>query len=298
MKKGRQAETDGIALEILKHREEYTMEHTTLGIIGYGKMSAAILAGAQKRQLLENAHLFLYTPSAASRERASQELPGVQICESAQTVCAHSPSILLGVKPQIMPVVLEELREDLQDHLLISIAAGLTIASIQQSLPPSARVFRCMPNLAAQCGESATLLCLESAANPAEKDFVCRLFGAAGDVFWVREGQMDAASAVAGSGPAFAALFVEALADAGVAEGLPRGLAVRLAAQMAKGSAVWLQSQGEISPALLKDAVCSPGGTSIEGVMALEQAGFRHAVMDAVRKTSQKCKDIANQSSK
>ena len=203
--------------------------------------------------------------------------------------------LFLGVKPLMMETVLAEIAPVLAGRegrfVLVSMAAGLSIADIRRMAGGEYPVIRIMPNMPVGIGQGAVLYTLGTGVTEEEKTAFLDAMGEAGEFTAVPERLIDAGSAVAGCGPAFAALFIEALADGGVACGLPRAQAQALAAQMAAGTARMVLDTG-VHPAVLKDAVCSPGGTTIQGVRALERGGFRSAVMEAVIAACEKNKDL------
>ena len=204
---------------------------------------------------------------------------------SAAGIAKWGTFLFLGVKPQVMPELLADiapLLAERQDRfVLVTMAAGLTIARIQELAGGEYPVIRIMPNIPASVGEGMILYTCGQGVTEDEEQVFLEAMAGAGRFSALPEHLMDAGSAVSGCGPAFADLFLEALADGGVACGLPRAQALELAAQMLLGSARLALKSGQ-HPGSLKDAVCSPGGTTIQGVRTLEAAGFRSAVMEAV----------------
>ena len=253
----------------------------TLGFIGTGNMGGALAQAAAKK--VSGPSLLLANRSPEKAERLAARL-GAQVSDNA-SIAAGADYIFLGVKPQMLPGVLAGLAPVLQQRqnpfVLVSMAAGTSIAQVRQLAGGDYPVIRIMPNTPASIGQGMILFA-PSADVPADAlETFLACMGAAGRFARLEERLIDAGSAVSGCGPAFVDLFLEALADGGVACGLPRATAMELAAQMVLGSAA-LALAGDRHPAQLKDAVCSPGGTTIQGVRALEEAGFRAAVMDAV----------------
>ena len=252
-----------------------------LGFIGTGNMGGALARAA--RRSVPGSCISLANRTPAKAEELAEELG----CGTSSAVAAAewADFIFLGVKPQMMAELLAELRPALaarQDRfVLVTMAAGLSIGQIQALAGGGYPVIRIMPNTPASIGEGMILYtCGEGVTDEEERLFLSTMAGA-GRFSALPEHLMDAGSAVSGCGPAFADLFLEALADGGVACGLPRGQALEFAAQMVLGSARLILESGK-HPGELKDAVCSPGGTTIQGVRKLEEAGFRGAVMDAV----------------
>jgi pyrroline-5-carboxylate reductase len=198
--------------------------------------------------------------------------------------------VLIAVKPDQVRAVLEELREELdRKHLLISIAAGVTLARIQEAVPPGTRLIRVMPNTPALVGSSATAFALGESASAKDGELAEKLFSAVGVAFAVKEALLDAVTGLSGSGPAYGYVIIEALSDGGVAAGLSREVATRLAAQTLLGSARMVLETG-LHPGALKDMVASPGGTTIEGLHELEKGKLRGTLMNAVRAAAEKAK--------
>lgn len=265
-----------------------------LGFIGTGNMGGALARAARRRVPGGCIHLANRTPEKA--EALAEELGCV--VSNAAGVAKWADFIFLGVKPQMMADLLAELRPALaarQDRfLLVTMAAGLSINTIQQLAGGDYPVIRIMPNTPASIGEGMILYTCGWNVTKAEEQLFLDTMAGAGRFSSLPEHLMDAGSAVSGCGPAFADLFLEALADGGVACGLPRAQAMELAAQMLLGSAKLVLESGQ-HPGILKDAVCSPGGSTIQGVRALEQAGFRGAVMEAVIAAYEKTLELALQ---
>ena len=252
-----------------------------LGFIGVGNMGGALARAAAKK--VSGSSLLLANRSPEKAVRLAEELCG-QVSDNA-VIAAEADFIFLGVKPQMLPGVLEGLAPVLQARqspfVLVSMAAGTSIARVRQLAGGDYPVIRIMPNTPASIGQGMILYAPSENVPDAALAAFLDSMAAAGRFARLEERLIDAGSAVSGCGPAFVDLFLEALADGGVACGLPRSTARELAAQMVLGSAALALSDGR-HPAQLKDAVCSPGGTTIQGVRALEKNGFRSAVMEAV----------------
>lgn len=253
----------------------------TYGFIGVGNMGGA-LARAVCRTV-EPDQVFLANRTMEKAQALAAEL-GCRAADS-EAVAGSADFIFLGVKPQMMQELLARIGPVLAGRetrfILVSMAAGLSIADIQEMAGDAYPVIRIMPNTPCSIGEGMTLYTLGTDVSAEEeKTFLSDMAGA-GKFAALPEHLMDAGSAVSGCGPAFAYLFLEALADGGVACGLPRRTAMELASQMTIGAARLQQETGK-HPGELKDAVCSPGGTTIQGVRALEENGFRAAAMAAV----------------
>ena len=257
------------------------MKHPVFGFIGTGNMGGALARAARRR--LEGEQILLANRTEAKTAALAKEL-GASISNN-QTIAGNADYVFLGVKPQMMKDLLKELGPELlarrDRFVLVTMAAGLTIGDIQTMAGGEVPVLRIMPNTPCSIGEGMVLYAPGPGVTEAEVRTFLEAMDGAGRFSKIPENLMDAGSAVAGCGPAFVDLFIEALADGGVACGLPRAAAVEFAAQMAAGSARLILESGK-HPGVLKDAVCSPGGTTIQGVRKLEEAGFRGAVMDAV----------------
>ena len=205
--------------------------------------------------------------------------------------CANNCKyVVLAVKPQYFDPVLSDIRDKVtENHVIISIAPGITTAQLKERLGDEKRVVRAMPNTPALLGEGMTGVCYEEKAfNQEEKETIRNIFSSLGRMRLVEERLMNAVVCVSGSSPAYVYMFIEALADGAVKYGLPREAAYEMAAQTVLGSARMVLETGE-HPGVLKDRVCSPGGTTIEGVSALEESGFRSAVIKAADACYKKC---------
>ena len=253
----------------------------TLGFIGTGNMGGALARAACKS--VPSDQVFLSNRTAEKARALAAELD-CRVTDN-KAIAQNADLIFLGVKPQYMEEVMAEICPILEAResrfLLVSMAAGLTIPRIRELAGKNYPVIRIMPNTPSAIGEGMVFYdCSENVTKTVEKIFLESRAGA-GRLAPLADRLMDAGSAVAGCGPAFADMFLEALADGGVACGLPRALALESAAQMMIGTAKLMLETGK-HPGELKDAVCSPGGATIQGIRALEEAGFRGAVMDAV----------------
>lgn len=251
------------------------------GFIGTGNMGGALAGAASRTIAAENILL-----SDRMAEKA-EELAKTLGCRAvgASEAAEAADYIFLGVKPQMMQELLQELQPVLAGRkdrfVLVTMAAGLTMDAISSMTGGSYPIIRIMPNLAVSIGKGMILYCRNGAVTDGEMDAFLQAMRGAGRFSELPEKLIDAGSAVSGCGPAFVDLFVEAMADGGVACGLPRKAALEYAAQMVVGAAQLILDKDQ-HPGVLKDAVCSPGGTTIQGVRALEKGGFRSAVMEAV----------------
>ena len=262
-----------------------------LGFIGVGNMGGALARAARKNT--PSTDICVANRSPEKAKALAAEIP-CRVRSNAE-IAAWADYVFLGVKPQMMKGLLEEiapvLRERESRFVLVTMAAGLSIGDIRAMAGGDYPVLRIMPNTPCSIGEGMVLYAPGPGVTEGETQAFLEAMAGAGRFARIPEGLMDAGSAVAGCGPAFVDLFVEALADGGVACGLPRAAALEFAAQMVLGSARLILESGR-HPGELKDAVCSPGGTTIQGVRKLEEAGFRGAVMDAVIAAFEKNRDL------
>lgn len=269
------------------------MSNTIFGFIGCGNMGGALATAAAKAVGCGNILLANRTPAKA--EALAAKL-GAKVTDNAGAA-RESEYLFLGVKPQMMAGMMAGIRDTLAARqapcVLVSMAAGLTIEAIRRMAGVDFPVIRVMPNTPVAVG-SGLMLCCGDGVSEAQLDFFMSAMKGVGLLGLIEEKQIDAASAVAGCGPAFAAMFIEGLADGGVACGLPRAQATRFAAQMLLGTAALALETGE-HPGALKDAVCSPGGSTIQGVRALENRGFRGAAFEAVVAAYEKTLELGRQ---
>ncbi len=264
-----------------------------IGFLGAGQMATALASGWIRTGLLDPARTLAADPYPVARSRFEQ-LTGAKTVSTNVEVAAAADVLVLAVKPQVLGGVLAEVRPHLAPrHLVVSIAAGVTLATLADALGTGTRLIRVMPNTPCLVGASATGYAAGGAATLADVALVGTLFGAVGKAYPVPEYLLDAVTGLSGSGPAFVYVLIEALADGGVRVGLPRDVAQALAAQTVLGAAKMVLETGQ-HPGALKDAVASPGGTTIAGLHALERAGFRAGLMDAVEAATARAKELGN----
>ena len=263
----------------------------TFGFIGTGNMGGALARALATN--VEGDSILLANRSAEKAAALAAELGCKAV--SSEAIAKKADYIFLGVKPQMMADLLAQLSPILKERedrfILVTMAAGLTIERIRELAVGDYPVIRIMPNTPASIGEGMILYTAGSDVLDIELQVFLSAMSGAGRLSPLPEPLMDAGSAVSGCGPAFVDLFIEALADGGVACGLPRASALEFAAQMVAGSAKLVLESGK-HPGVLKDAVCSPGGTTIQGVRALEAGNFRGTVMEAVIKAYEKNFDL------
>jgi pyrroline-5-carboxylate reductase len=232
--------------------------------------------------------------SSAAREAFAAQTRARTIASNAE-VLAHSDVVVLAVKPQHFRPVLSELKSHVgPQHLVISIAAGIAVDAMAAVLGCDRRLVRVMPNTPCLVGSSASAYCLGGAANAEDGRLVARLLDAVGISFELPEPLLDSVTGLSGSGPAFVCLVIEALADGGVKMGLPRDVALKLAAQTVLGTAQMVLETGQ-HPAALKDAVASPGGTTIAGLYELERGALRGCLMSAVEAATLRSRELGRQ---
>jgi pyrroline-5-carboxylate reductase len=259
-----------------------------LGAIGGGVMGEAILSRLITQGIYQSSEIIVSEPTLQRREFLQQQY-GVQVTDD-NNIAAEAPVLLLAIKPQVFDPVVEKLTHRHTPQLVISILAGVNIAKLERAFPDRS-VVRAMPNTPATVGAGMTAIAAGSRVSIQELDLATKLFQAVGEVVTIPESLMDAVTGLSGSGPAYIAIAIEALADGGVAAGLPRSIADKLALQTVIGTAQLL-NQSALHPAQLKDRVTSPGGTTIAGVTKLEQAGFRSALIEAVIAAARRSQEL------
>jgi pyrroline-5-carboxylate reductase len=256
-------------------------EPLSIGFLGAGKMATALASGWIHAGWTTAERTRASDPVAAAREHFAKTT-GASAAQDNARIAHESDILILAVKPQNMPDLLREIKSALHArHLVISIAAGITLQQLADALGTTTRLVRVMPNTPCLVGASASAYAGSANATEADMQTTQRLLDSVGRAVKVPEKWLDAVTGLSGSGPAFVAVMIEALADGGVRMGLPRDLASLLAAQTVLGSAKLLLDTG-LHPGQLKDMVASPAGTTIAGLHALERGGVRAALMDAV----------------
>lgn len=262
-----------------------------LGIIGGGNMGEALMAGVTQSGLLLADELLFFEPRI-DRKDFLQEKYRVPPAGSNPELVAHCPILILAVKPQTVPEVLPEIAPRLtKDHLLISICAGVPLEFLQAFFPVPVRMVRAMPNTPALIQKGATALAPSPNAHPEDLSTAEAIFQAVGITVVVKESLMDAVTGLSGSGPAYVFAVIEALAAGGVKEGLSQDAALALTTQTVLGAAHLIQTTGK-HPATLRDQVCTPGGTTIAGLYAMEEGGFRLSLMNAVIAATRRSKEL------
>jgi len=260
----------------------------TIGFIGCGNMGKAMVEGIMKAKMVDGEHMIV---SNAHPEKL-QQLGSVYdfYISDNETVARYADILILAVKPYMYASILAEIREFVkEDAILVDIAAGITIADVQNMMQCPCKVVKAMPNTPALVSEGMSAISFAAGISEEERECILSLFESFGKVCVVEEHLMDAVAATSGSSPAYVFMFMEALADGAVLLGIPRKDAYRFVAQTVLGSAKMLLETG-MHPGELKDMVCSPGGTTIEALAKLEEKGMRSAMIEAMRVCAEKSK--------
>ncbi|MFW5999322.1 MAG: pyrroline-5-carboxylate reductase [Halanaerobiaceae bacterium] len=263
-----------------------------LAIIGLGNMGTALLEGIIDSGILRVEDIIGCDIKVNNKEK-NPEYRDIRTIKNNKFGVKKADVVLLAVKPQVIDQVLDDIRGVLDGKLLISIAAGISLSHLKRNIPPSVRTVRVMPNTPALIGKGISAFCCDPDLEAGEKEFVGNLLAGAGEVVEIEEELMDAVTGLSGSGPAFVYIIIEALADAGVLNGLNREDALKLAAATVEGTAAMVRESG-LHPAELKDMVTSPGGTTINGVRSLEEAGLRSALIEAVKTAADRSRELGD----
>jgi pyrroline-5-carboxylate reductase len=270
------------------------MINKTIAFIGAGQMARALAQGFVRAGLVRGESIAASDPSPAAREAFAKAVPGARLLESNGAAVGHGEVVFLAVKPQSVAAATADSGGAVDEsRLVVSIVAGIPLAKLAKQLGTT-RVVRVMPNTPCLVGESASAFCVGSGATREDSKLVAELLGAVGVAFQVEEHLLDAVTGLSGSGPAYGYVMIEALADGGVRMGLPRDVALTLAAKTMLGAAKMVLESGE-HPAVLKDRVASPGGTTIAGLKALEDRGVRGALIAAVEAATRRSIELGQQ---
>ncbi len=281
-------------LEDRLDKQEYIQEKEKsmkIGFIGLGNMATAMIGGmiAKKTVAAEDV---IGSNHGEEKRKLAKERFHISIAETNSEVAKKTDVLILAVKPQMYEKVLAEIRDSISEQqIVISIAPGKTLAWLAEQIGKNVKLVRCMPNTPALVMEGCTGVCKNENVSEEEYEMVLKLLAGFGKAYAIEEKQMDAVVAVSGSSPAYVFMLIEAMADAAVAEGLPRSKAYEFAAQAVYGSAKMVLETGK-HPGELKDMVCSPAGTTIEAVAALEERGFRSSVIEAMRICADKSRNM------
>lgn len=263
-----------------------------IGFIGCGNMASAIIKGIIESKAVSADDVYAYDVSPAATENAAARY-GITVCADANELTDICDYVVLAVKPNALVSVLNKINIKLREKnaVLISIAAGKTISFIRETLSQENKIVRVMPNINAKVGAACCAYCANSLVTQSEKKKIEKIFGAIGEISELSESSFPIFGVIAGCGPAFAYMFTDALARAGVKNGLSKDTALKIAAQTVAGSAKMILESGA-HPFELIDSVCSPGGTTIEGIASLQADGFESAVHKAVDRALDKDKKL------
>lgn len=258
-----------------------------IAIIGVGNMGGSLAKSVAVN--LKGSTVFIYD-RVFEKERDLIKSCCIATAKAADA-CKKADIVIIAVKPNIIPVVISEIKDYIKGKLLISIAAGMK-TTLYEEMIPGQRFVRAMPNMAVAVSEGMTTLVAGKHATEDDIRISEEIFRATGKVVVIDESLMDAATAIAGSSPAYVFMLIEAMADAAVSEGLSRKTSYKMAAQAVMGSAK-LMLENDEHPGMLKDKICSPGGTTIEAVNTLEKGGFRTTVIEAVKACTNKSREMS-----
>ena len=269
----------------------------TIGMIGTGNMGSAILRGIVEADYVKASQIVAFDANSRRLRELEEDIPGVLCAGDCLGVAERADMIILAVKPIYMQDVFNEIKPALDGKAVLSIAAGWTVSMLEEALEgTTATYLRVMPNTPALVGEGMTAICDDTTFSQEDFDYAKGIFDSVGKTKILPERLFDGVIAVCSSSPAYVYMMIEAMADAAVKEGLPRVYAYEMAAQSILGSALMVLSSGT-PPAALKDAVCSPGGTTLEAVEELGRKGFRAALMDAMALCAEKSRTMSRKKS-
>ena len=265
---------------------------TKLGMIGGGMMGEALLSRLVFENIFDACEILISDP-IVDRQNFLADRYGVQVTGNNVQAAEASELLLLAIKPQIFSQVTQQILDSLNPSaVIVSILAGISLPQLEEAFPRQA-VIRAMPNTPAQVGAGVTAIARGTHVSDNQFNLATKVLSAVGSVVEVPESMMDAVTGLSGSGPGYVALVVEALADGGVASGLPRAIAMQLAIDTVLGTAKLLK-ESNLHPGELKDRVTSPGGTTIAGVAMLEERGLRSALIEAVKAATARSKELGS----
>lgn len=264
-----------------------------IGFIGAGKLAACIAQGVIRAGVASRDEVVASARTAKRRDWFAKEV-GVRVMEDNAEVVGASEVLIFATKPQDLPPALGGVAHGLGDRLVISVAAGVRLEDLQALAGPLSPIVRVIPNTPSLVGKGAAAYALGSTAETKHARMVETIFGAVGDVHAVKEELLDAVVGLSGSGPAYVLMMIEALSDGGVLMGLPRSLALQLAAQTVSGAAEMVRVTC-LHPTVLRETVTSPGGTTAAALEVLEKAAFRAAVQGAVRAATERSRELGAQ---
>lgn len=271
--------------------EVMSLNISSVGFIGAGKIASALARGLLASGKIGKDRITASGPSILDTENIKKL--GINVtCNNSESV-KNSEVVLVCVKPHLVSRVLREVAPSItRDHLFISVAAGVTLQTLEKSVPSNTRIIRCMPNTPVVVRNGVTIYAMGSSVRDDDKNTVEQLLSSVGVCHEMDEYYLDVITGLTGCGPSYMYLTLDALADGGVWAGIPKDLALRLIAHTMLGSAKMVLDNGS-HPAELKDAVCSPAGTSIQAIQVLEKAGFRGLMMEAVQTASKRASELS-----
>ncbi|WP_297136928.1 pyrroline-5-carboxylate reductase [Terrisporobacter sp.] len=262
-----------------------------LGFIGAGNMAKAMMGGIIRNEIIPCNEIIASDAYAPSLEAVKESL-NIETTKSNIKVVEEAEVVVLSVKPQYYATVINEIKDSVKkNQIIVTIAPGQTLERLSSLFEKSVKIIRTMPNTPALVCEGITGVCHNELVSREELDYVCKILGGFGQVEVVPENLMDVVVSVSGSSPAYVYMFIEALADGAVADGMPRDKAYKFAAQAVMGSAKMVLDTKK-HPGELKDMVCSPGGTTIEAVRVLEEKGFRSAIIECMKACVRKARGL------
>lgn len=267
-----------------------TIAGKKIGFIGTGKMGEALIKGILHSKLVAPDKVYA-SDADQVRLKSLERSHKINTCKDNCEAVQNSDIIIIAVKPQVVPKILEEIKGSIRKQVIISIAAGVPIGTYENSLPEGTKVVRVMPNIAATVLEAASAVCSGTSVTAEDEAVAISIFNSIGKTVMLPEHLLDAVTGLSGSGPAYIFMIIEALADGGVFEGLDRSTARTLAAQTVLGAAKMVLDDGAHTGEL-RDMVTSPGGTTIRGIRVLEDRGVRIAMMDAVIEACERSKEL------
>ena len=262
-----------------------------LGFIGCGNMAFAMMGGIISKGICHPGEITASDVYELSLKKAEENLK-IRVSTDNKEVTEQADILFLSVKPQYYEAVIKEIKDTVKEkQIIVTIAPGKTLGWLSDTFKKPVKIVRCMPNTPALVGEGITGVCHNALVTKEELELVCKVLRGFGKAEVLSESLMDVVVSVSGSSPAYVFMFIEAMADAAVADGMPRAQAYQFAAQAVYGSAKMVLETGK-HPGELKDMVCSPGGTTIEAVRVLEKNGFRSSIIEAMKACTNKAKGL------
>ncbi|MES9685490.1 MULTISPECIES: pyrroline-5-carboxylate reductase [Bacillaceae] len=264
-----------------------------IGFIGCGNMGIAMIGGMITKNIVPSDKIICSDLNHTNLKNASKKY-GITTTTDNNEVAKNADILILSIKPDLYSSVINEINEQIKnDVIVVTIAAGKSIKSTEEAFDKKLKVVRVMPNTPALVGEGMSALCPNEMVTEKDLEDILNIFNSFGQTEIVNEKLMDVVTSVSGSSPAYVYMFIEAMADAAVLDGMPRNQAYKFAAQAVLGSAKMVLETG-IHPGALKDMVCSPGGTTIEAVAILEEKGLRTAIISAIKRCTQKSVELSS----